>query len=171
MGIVRADNFSDGAGTGAPDFATGAKFSGGIEGKADGVDVVVGAIGEKITSGAMSTTAVASSTYVDVTGASITLTAGVWMIYANFLLRVDQSGGGTINCKITDSANTFVGGASTIQLEDGDKSAKSIFAYANISSSTTYKLRIASSGASSLEVADQSVADDADDAFFAVRVG
>lgn len=31
MGTVRADNFSDGAGTGAPDFATGVKVSGGFD--------------------------------------------------------------------------------------------------------------------------------------------
>jgi len=31
MGTVRADNFSDGAGTGAPDFATGIKVSGGFD--------------------------------------------------------------------------------------------------------------------------------------------
>lgn len=31
MGTVRADNFSDGAGTGAPDFATGLKASGGFD--------------------------------------------------------------------------------------------------------------------------------------------
>lgn len=31
MGTVRADNFSDGAGTGAPDFANGIKLSGGYD--------------------------------------------------------------------------------------------------------------------------------------------
>lgn len=35
MGTVRADNFSDGAGTGAPDFATGIKVSGAIDSSGD----------------------------------------------------------------------------------------------------------------------------------------
>lgn len=156
--------------------ASGVKWAavtatGPFAGQVSGSAVAAGNIGEKIASGAISTTAVASTTYVDVTGASITLSAGVWMIYANFLLRVDQSGGGTIACGIYNSANTFQGGNATLKAADSEKSGKHINHMVNISSSTTYKLRIASSGAtSSLEVADQTAANDAASAFYAVRI-
>jgi len=145
---------------------------GNVPGLISGSATSAGYIGEIISSGALSTTSVASSTYVDVTGASLTLTAGIWLINANFLLRVDQSGSGVIACGLYDSSNTFQGGNATLHTNDGRKSGKSFTVYKNISTTTTYKLRIASSGAtSSLETADQVAANDAYSAFYGVRIG
>lgn len=160
-----------GFGLASTDGSAGLYKPGQAPGLTSGATVLSKNIGEKITSGAISTTAVASPTYVDVTGASITLSAGVWMVYANVFLRVDQSGGGLISCGLYDSSNVFQGGNATLKTFDGGKSGKSFQVYVNIASSTTYKLRIASSGAtSSLEVVDQVAVNDAYNTFYAVRI-
>lgn len=131
-----------------------------------------GRLGMRVSSGSISTTAVSNTTYVDVTGASITLTPGRWMIFANGLLRIDVSGGGVIALGIYDSADNFIGGNAGYKGADASRMAFSSFTYANIYANTTYKLRIASSGASSsFEVAGQTAANDSANAFFAVLVG
>lgn len=142
-----------------------------VPGQTSGATIAAGYVGEKITTSALSTTAVASTTLVDVTGSSIALTAGVWKIVWSGLLRVDQSGGGAIVCMVTDSSNTFVGAVARLKSFDGGQATMTGETYVNISSSTTYKLRIASSGStSSFEVADQTVANDAAYSFYAIRI-
>jgi hypothetical protein len=150
--------------------ASGLYKAGSAPGQTSGVTITSGYLGEKISSGAISTTAVASSTFADVTGASLPLTPGVWTIKWAGLLRVDQGGGGAITCKVTDSANTFVGAAARLKTIDSGQATMGGQVEVNISVNTTYKLRIASTGAtSSFETADQSATNDAAYAFYAVR--
>jgi hypothetical protein len=151
--------------------ALGVVKGGTVPGLTSGASVASGYIGEIVTSGTISTTTVGSATYVDVTGASIALSAGIWLIHAYFMLRIDQSGGGAINCGLFDSSNVFQGGNALHKGEDTHKQGKSFTVYKNISSSTTYKLRIASTGTtSSFEVTDQSLTNDGAYAFYAVRI-
>lgn len=140
-------------------------------GDTSGSAVPAGYIGEVISSSAISATSVSSTTFVDVTGASLALTAGVWAIKWAGLLRVDQSGGGAITCQVFDNSNTFIGGVARFRSFDGGQETMTGEVIVSISSSTTYKLRIASTGAtSSFETADQSVVNDAKYYFYGVRI-
>ena len=106
-------------------------------GKEDGVAIAAGNIGEKITAPS-TTTAIGAGAWANVN--SITLTPGVWMIYANG--RMNDIAGPAWGSLIT---NPIPGGGS---FEDGtyvgvsagnhDDGSLHINLYANISVSTTY---------------------------------
>ncbi len=145
-----------------------------------GVAVAAGYIGQKITSGAMTETTSTSSTLADVTGASIALTAGVWSIHMNALLGVGGGSAdavGLVNVQLTDSANTIIGGNASVRnymrnSSDNVFIGQSFTQIVNISSSTTYKLRIAAAGCTGYFRVnnDQSLTGDTYGTFYAVRI-
>jgi hypothetical protein len=152
----------------------GAVKGGTVPGIDTGSSVAAGYIGEIISSGAMTTTPVASSTLVDVTGASLTLTKGLWLIKAALTVEIETSGTGAGWFGIFNSSNTFIGGNGAVRMRDPYYISKHIECYVNISSSTTYKLRCNSTGSTVYFRAtgdDQSLPHDSDSYFYAIRIG
>lgn len=74
----------------------------------DGAAIPAGYVGEKITWASAPSTQVATTSYADWTNASITLTAGVWLVQAN------------INCVVT--SGTTVGNDAELQVRITDSS-------------------------------------------------
>lgn len=156
-------------------------------GTATNDNATAGYVGEVITSSAMSTTTtVTADTELDVTGASITLTAGNWRIYYGAACRIiDNSGSGTTvfgRVRVTDSSNTLVSGSTSFFGGHLGASEALYFQVTNsvdvkIASSTTYKLRLTGSrstatGDAIFRVADAGVLTGTDNEayFYAVRV-
>ena len=84
MGTVRADNFSDGAGTGAPDFSSGLQASGGISGVTDGSTASAGKVGEYKSSSVTNQSATTSL----VSKTTLTLEDGDWLVWAGCSVSV-----------------------------------------------------------------------------------
>jgi len=93
MGTVRADNFSDGAGTGAPDFATGAKFSGGFDSTGDAGKATTAARGlvrnvlwerKDLTASGNSDVVIAELTYALTVGDTYRITVNSQVFLNNF---------------------------------------------------------------------------------------
>ena len=117
-----------------------------------------GKVGEVISSASTFTsdtsiTSMSSTALTDVTGASITLSAGIWNIFYSCVGSISgtlgAAGGIRANLRITDSSNNLVPKTITYVLfGDGAISGwaglsipMSSFATLNVASSTTYKLR------------------------------
>lgn len=92
-------------------------------------------------------TAISTAAYADITGASVTLAAGTWIIYANIISR-NVNVAVLVHGAITDSSNVVVAEASQGGASSGNASVNQ---YVNLnitgivtpSTTTTYKLRAA----------------------------
>ena len=81
MGTVRADNFSDGAGTGAPDFATGLKVSGAFDTSGDAGVGTAASPGLFKTETISGTVGAIDPTTSGQTLGSAVVTAGTWLVW------------------------------------------------------------------------------------------
>jgi len=124
-----------------------------VRGRTDGSAVAAGEVGEKISSSAMSqTSTVTANTLVDVTGASLPLTKGNWLVFFTGQLRQRNLSGATRNITgrllLTDVANNPISGGVCYMAEatlasGGDSTKNQSFTVnVNISADTTYKLRL-----------------------------
>ena len=130
--------------------------NGGIVGKTDGVAVAAGYVGQTITWATPPTSTGGFTTEADWTNATITLTAGVWIVYANISLGYAitsnaNSDRGSVFIKITDSSNVVVANqykGFPVQ-QTANTSAGTLVQFQTISctfpvaisASTTYKIR------------------------------
>lgn len=148
-----------------------AKYSpSGVVGATSGATIGTGVVGQIIRTGAMSSTTVSTGTYVDITGASISLTPGVWAIHAYFLLRAGGSQA-TASCHVFDGSNTLVGGNASASLVAGSYQSFQMVVHVNIASTTTYKLRLGATAATTLDINnDRAVTYDTSADFYAIRV-
>ncbi len=155
-----------------------------IVGKTDGANVVTGYVGEVVDAGALSNTAcnATSNVETDVTGASITLSAGTWQIFysttIDYTTAASSGNNGYTSIFITDSANTHIGRSErsafciTRAAATNDITAcAAATAIVKITASTTYKLRIkkidvSGTGSGSLVVSTGNT----DNNFYAVRI-
>ena len=91
------------------------------------------------------TTSLSTSTYADITGASITLAAGTWIIFASVYATDTTTTAGLLVAAITDNANALIAeGAQSIPAGTATVSTwghVGITAIVTPSGSTTYKLR------------------------------
>ena len=92
-------------------------------------------------------TAISTATYTDITGASVTLTAGTWIIYANIISR-NINVAVIVHGAITDNSNVVVaeasqGGASSGSATVGQFVNLNITGVVTPTTTTTYKLRAA----------------------------
>ena len=166
---------------GAKTFSGATTLSGGLLGKTDGVAVAASYIGQYITWVTPPTGFnVPSATPADWPNAVIVLPPGVWHVTAN-LTAYFTTGAGSGNegytvAQITDSANTLVPGmekliyaktAAAVSIISGG--SLSLGFIANLSSSTTYKIRgyyfSATSGSGSLQNSSPQFSQ-----FYAIRI-
>ena len=92
-------------------------------------------------------TAISTAAYADITGASVTLAAGTWIIYANIISR-NVNVAVLVHGAITDNSNVVIAEASQGGASSGNASVNQ---YVNLnitgivtpSTTTTYKLRAA----------------------------
>lgn len=151
-----------------------------IVGKTDGSTVPAGYIGRLETATISQTSATTSE--ADVTGASLTLPAGLWHIFysvtADYATGAGIGNNGYIQVVITNSSNTHIGkteriivavtGVAVSNEVDGCLAASTVV---NVSASTTYKLRlkrvdISGTGTGAVEVSSGNF----DGTFYAVRI-
>lgn len=141
----------------------------GIPGRKDGTEPTTGYIGERINSGAISETSSSSSTFAAVTGASITLTAGNWLIFYDGNVEIAASAAFHVQLF---TGSTFSGGA-TLSHNTGTGISRAKVGFVvpiQISTSTTYVLKIAANGSGIfLANNDRLVANDTSVRFNAIR--
>jgi len=92
-------------------------------------------------------TTISTAAYTDITGASVTLDAGTWIIFANIITR-NVNVAVLVHAAITDSSNVVVaeasqGGASSGNASVGQFVNLNITGIVTPSTTTTYKLRAA----------------------------
>jgi len=92
-------------------------------------------------------TIISTATYTDITGASITLAAGTWIIYANIISR-NINVAVLVHGAITDNSNVVIaeasqGGASSGSATVGQFVNLNITGVVTPTTTTTYKLRAA----------------------------
>jgi hypothetical protein len=114
-----------------------------------------GNVGEIISSSSMSaSTTTVADTEIDVTGASIALTPGQWIIHFSGTIELKNNTGGVLGLsgrlRLTDSANTGVTGGALFWNNNNNASANhwevaTRDVSVKISANTTYKLRVTSS--------------------------
>jgi hypothetical protein len=158
-----------------------------VKGTTSGSSAPAGFIGEMIQSGTITdTTTVNALTLYTVTGASITLTAGNWIIFVNASMYYNNLAGsasiaGGIQLWTSSPSSAYVpGGTSTYRNGNADNTSgfgwNAIMTIpVNITQSTTYVLKIwsvaaAAGGPVTLLQADQSFAEDQDAIFYAIRI-
>ena len=126
----------------------------GLDGRTDGVAVLAGKVGEKITWVTPPSTQNTTTSIADWTNANIILTPGVWLVQASvtvgYTTGATAGSSGYTRALITDTSNNIV--------QEMDKSVASQTAaaassrittalpfsfVANVSSNTTYKIRVA----------------------------
>lgn len=142
-------------GTGAQTFAGKKTLDGGalIKGDTSGVAIASGYVGERITTASTIVTTLATTSWSDVTNATITLTPGVWEIKAqgvfNYGTGAASGNSGYTQITITDNSNNQIGKTPKMTYAKTASNVSSII-YApfsmstivNIVSNTTYKLRL-----------------------------
>ena len=151
-------------------------FSGG-----QGATIPTGIIGEKITWASTPANQSMTTSTADWTNASITLTAGLWLVQANISAQSETgaTSGNTqlLSMLITDTANTVIQNqyksifAKTVAAVANTVQTVSSFSFvANISTSTIYKIRANCS--SSLGAANSYVLNSSSQysEFFAIRI-
>jgi hypothetical protein len=121
-----------------------------------GETLPAGAVGEVISTDITTTTTkTAIFSTVDISGASLTLTPGVWRIEAHgfTVFTCTSSNTGTrvvVQVQLTTSSNTYVAHCNGATIETGlvTRDTKHVYlsAIVNISTSTTYKLRLTDFG-------------------------
>ncbi len=124
-----------------------------VQGKVNGTAVTAGYIGEYVYATCTSVTKNETSSDIDVTGMSITLSPGIWHIGYDVCARLFNETGTTTSVfgrvRITDSANMAVTRTEATIYDNKAVSTHSIgrsvsrSTVVNISTSTTYKVRIA----------------------------
>lgn len=138
--------------------------SGGIVGRTDGVAVPAGQIGETQTASMSNTTLTGTTVETDVTGASITLGAGIWLVSYSVSLGLSPAatvgGESTLSIYLTNGSNVKVSGldrslavrsvSANSNLLIAPVSASTVL---NLPASTTYKLRGQISNANGTAVA------------------
>ena len=91
------------------------------------------------------TTSLSTSTYADITGASVTLATGTWAIFANVFANDLTTTAGLLVAAITDNANALIAeGAQNIPAGTATVATwghVGLFAIVTHGTSTTYKLR------------------------------
>ena len=92
-------------------------------------------------------TNITAATYTDITGASVTLDAGTWIIYANVITR-NVNVAVLVHAAITDNSNVVIaeasqGGASSGNASVGQFVNLNITGIVTPTTTTTYKLRAA----------------------------
>jgi len=135
-----------------------ATISGGgsaIKGSISGAAIGAGYVGEKIAATLTTDTTVSTSdSESDVTGASITLTAGTWAVYYGSSISLTSGSVSATDIRarvrITDSSNNAVAGSAslirqTLMNTNIVYQVVSRSLYIQVASSTTYKLRIIAS--------------------------
>ncbi len=152
----------------------------GLIGRTSGVAISSGTVGETVSAGLSPLTTI-TTTEADVSGASLTLSPGVWQIY--YSVSMNSQTAASSGCQvfggvvITDSSNTEIGGSyrSLYVVTRSNAVVDNISALAtstvvNISSSATYKLRAkridsGCTGAATITNSNQNKS-----SFFAVRI-
>jgi hypothetical protein len=86
-----------------------------------------------------------STSYVDVTGMSITLTCTIGAVYVAFGLRTGVSGTGGCHLRLTDGSTTQI--VHTQPAIVGEQPATGNYVFTGLSGSTTFKVQFASSSA------------------------
>ena len=120
----------------ASDTEYGVVNGGTVPGKTDGVAVSAGYIGEQLDAGLGSDVALTDST--DANLGSITLTAGVWLVYAHAFFNYAATSGNTYKyCSISETSATFDTDHMSQDTSNGVDSSTSHFRYMNLNSSTT----------------------------------
>jgi hypothetical protein len=123
-----------------------------VTGDTSGTVVPAGYIGERVFASTSSTYSASTTltTYSDVTGLSITITAGVWHLYAILPLQMTwQSGSGTATAVgfIRKSDNTNIVAAPGVSINSGGgpliTGTASMSTIVSISATTTYKASVA----------------------------
>ena len=121
------------------------------QGRTDGVAVPAGYVGERISSSTISqTSTVSANTFIDVTGASLPLTKGNWLVHFTGQMRMRNLSGSIRDLagklSLTDSANNQISGG-TVSLTNSvwpvntDTTTNQSFTLnLNITVDTTYKL-------------------------------
>lgn len=118
------------------------------------------------------------STYVDLTGSSITLVPGTWELYYSinvFMNWVSGSTGTTCGLRITDSSNSLVTGSESgfynVQTSGNDDAAMDLSksTVLTVTTETTYKLRIVSNQSSAAATCQNNSASSFFDALFYAR--
>jgi len=142
-----------------------------VPGKTDGTATAAGFIGErKDTASAMTTTASpTSAAYIDIVNAVLELQPGIWELhYYGLFYKI----GGPIFAHFfhnTDSYAAPIGG--NCGGSGGNTVVCSMSWVVNISATTTYKVRANGTGDIQGLGSDVSYADDADNGFYAIRIG
>lgn len=124
-----------------------------LQGRTNGIAPTTGFVGEMVTSGAMSVTGTTlAKVWVDVTGASITLTAGNWLVFIGATMQALNQVGTLIDyfarVALFDSANNLIPGSVMLQdfimLSTVNTHTFSMSEVVPVrpTTSTTYKLRI-----------------------------
>ena len=158
----------------------GQNLAANITGRTDGLPPSAGKIGEKIAATISTLTSI--TTEADITGASISLTAGCWRIEYSCTVQVNtgatsgNSTDGTV--KITDNSNNLVGASArnlrckTVAAVAGDSIVSlSASEVVNIAATTVYKLRALKTdgaGTGTVNVFSQA---GLNSTFYAVRIG
>jgi hypothetical protein len=145
-----------GIGTGLATATTpGAYAAGMAPGATNGAAIAAGYVGEKITWTSAPTTQALTTSFADWTNATITLTAGTWLVTANiavyYATATTAGAEGYTQVRITDTSNNIIQEQDNILFVGKAVSGTALnfrgtlsFGFvANLSSSTTYKIRAA----------------------------
>ena len=124
-----------------------------VKGRSDGLASFAGDIGEVISATISANYTFPVTTAGDVTGASITLTAGTWLIMADLSMTIGSINGISGFIQLANSSNITINNClKSIESDIGSSKTiacnTSMSAVVNISSSTAYKLRAFQNGAS-----------------------
>ena len=166
-GYWRVRKSSAGAAVGfgivVPGTSSGLVSASGLPGNTTGSAIAAGYVGETQTASMNNTTLTGTTVETDVTGASITLGAGVWLVSYSVSLGLSAAasvgGESTLSVYLTDSSNVKVSGLDrSIAMRSVSTNSNLLIApvsastVLNLSSSTTYKLRGQISNASGTAV-------------------
>jgi len=165
-----------------PGTSAGVVAAAGLPGNTTGNTIATGYVGEKVTWTTPPSNQTINTTIADWTNASITLSAGVWLVQANVCLKCETgaTSGAVTNALvfITDSSNTTVQNqeklfgtrtnATAIARNEGSLSFSFLV---NLSSvSTTYKIRVRKDDSGALGTASIYNQSTLYSEFFAIRI-
>lgn len=151
-----------------PGTSSGLVGASGLKGKTNGVAATTGCVGETISASLTTDTTVSSTTFVSVTGASLALTAGSWLVFFNGKMTMGGAGAGIVQMF---TGSTFTAGNAVFGPNAAETATMSFVVPLNISTTTTYVLKIAVAGGPlTFSCSDGSVANDGKNQFYAVRI-
>jgi hypothetical protein len=146
-----------------PGTSAGLVSASGLKGTTSGNAIASGYVGEKISSGTLSTTQTTTANVaVDVTGASITLTPGKWIIHLSTTIRMRNVSGAITDIagalQLIEGASTFAGGLcihsqGSAQINYDGSVPAAMAVEVNISTSKTYKIQVVNTKSSASSIA------------------